>query len=105
MFILNNAELINKACRVLNPKIVWGYLSENPNAIHLLEQNIDKIGWYLLSRNPNIFTYDYNKMKQNRINSGITEGLKVFQPQSLMRICMHTCKRYNIKFDDFMEYI
>ena len=28
IFILNNAELINKACRVLNPKIVWGYLTK-----------------------------------------------------------------------------
>ena len=34
-------------------KIEWGFLSNNPNAIHLLEKNIDKINWYLLSRNPN----------------------------------------------------
>jgi hypothetical protein len=66
---------------------------------------MSKINWRALSQNPNIFTYNYNKMKQNRINTGITEGLKVFQPQSLMRICMRTCKRYNIKFDAFMEYI
>jgi hypothetical protein len=25
--------------------IHWDWLSENPNAIHLLEQNIDKIYW------------------------------------------------------------
>ena len=25
----------------------------NPNAIHLLEKNPDKINWYLLSINPN----------------------------------------------------
>ena len=29
MFILNNAELINNACRVLNPKVVWGYLTKD----------------------------------------------------------------------------
>jgi hypothetical protein len=86
-------------------KINWSYLSANPNAMHLLKQNMSKINWRALSQNPNIFTYDYNKMKLNRINSGITEGLKVFQPQSLMRICMRTCKRYSINCNDFMEYI
>ena len=34
-------------------KIDWEYLSKNPNAIHLLEQNIDKIDWWELSLNPN----------------------------------------------------
>jgi hypothetical protein len=28
-------------------------LSFNPNAIHILEQNLDKVDWYCLSRNPN----------------------------------------------------
>ena len=30
-------------------------LSCNPNAIHLLENNQDKINWYGLSSNPSIF--------------------------------------------------
>jgi len=34
-------------------KINWCNLSYNPNAIHLLEQNVDKVKWRLLSRNPN----------------------------------------------------
>ena len=34
-------------------KLNWLSLSENPNAIHLLEQNICKINWYMLSGNPN----------------------------------------------------
>ena len=34
-------------------KINWKILSENPNAIHLLEQNQDKINWKILSENPN----------------------------------------------------
>ena len=29
-------------------KIEWIYLSSNPNAIHLLEKNPDKINWNLL---------------------------------------------------------
>jgi hypothetical protein len=33
----------------------------NPNAIHILEQNPDKIDWVKLSKNPSIFEtkYDY----------------------------------------------
>jgi len=34
-------------------KINWSYLSANPNAIRILEQNPDKINWNWLSRNPN----------------------------------------------------
>jgi len=34
-------------------KINWDFLSQNPNAIHLLEKNIDKIYWRWLSENPN----------------------------------------------------
>jgi len=73
----------------------------NLNAIHLLEQNIDKIHWHLLSANSNIFTYDYNKMKKNRAISGFIEKLikKVFEPNRLLRIC----EKYNIEFDDLME--
>ena len=31
----------------------WGCLSQNPNAIHLLEKNLDKVNWGWLSSNPN----------------------------------------------------
>jgi hypothetical protein len=30
--------------------------------------NIDKIDWFLLSKNPSIFTYDYTKLKQSRLS-------------------------------------
>ncbi len=36
----------------------------NTNAIHLLEQNQDKIDWDWLSENPSIFTYDYEQIRQ-----------------------------------------
>ena len=36
-----------------NDNINWHTLSRNPNAIHLLEQNLDKINWLSLSLNPN----------------------------------------------------
>ena len=37
----------------IHPEVDWSYLSKNPNAIHLLEQNLDKVNWYDLSGNPN----------------------------------------------------
>ena len=44
-------------------KIVWNYLSGNPNAIELLEKNPDKIDWYWLSENPNAIHLFEKKMK------------------------------------------
>ena len=42
-----------------NPKkIDWNFLSRNPNAIHLLKANPMKIDWDLLSENPSIFEID-----------------------------------------------
>ena len=32
-------------------KLIWGFLSTNPAAIHLLEANPDKISWICLSTN------------------------------------------------------
>jgi len=43
-------------------KVHWGMLSLNPAAIHLLEANKEKIDWYWFSVNPAIFTYDYKNM-------------------------------------------
>jgi hypothetical protein len=34
-------------------KLNWAYLSKNPNAIQLLEENLDKIDWNSLCSNPN----------------------------------------------------
>jgi len=51
-----------------NPnKINWQYLSSNSNteAVALLKENPDKINWAQLSANPSIFTYDYEKMREN----------------------------------------
>ena len=45
--------------------IDWYMLSKNPNAIHLLEQNIDKIDWDNLSENPNIFEIDKKQLKSD----------------------------------------
>jgi hypothetical protein len=36
-------------------KFDWKKLSENLNAIHLLEQKVDKVHWRTLSQNPAVF--------------------------------------------------
>ena len=46
-------------------KIGWRWLSENPNAIHLLERNIDKIDWEWLSKNPNIYILNLKDIKKS----------------------------------------
>jgi hypothetical protein len=57
-------------------KIDWYYLSRNPNAIHLLEQNIDKIHWDCLSFNPNLFELYYLKKEENRIKIILEELMR-----------------------------
>ena len=66
-------------------KVDWNMLSCNPNAIHLLENNLDKVNWLYLSKNPNIFTYDYKDMKDRMFRGGIKEDLMKdrFHPQNL----------------------
>jgi hypothetical protein len=57
-------------------KINWWYLSENPNAIHLLEQNMDNIDWTSLSQNPNIFEIDIKQLKSDINNlAKIIDGI------------------------------
>lgn len=46
-------------------KINWYILSANPSAIYLLEANKDKVNYKHLSKNPAIFIYDYETMRQN----------------------------------------
>ena len=57
--------------------------SSNPNAIPLLEKNIDKINWECLIRNPSIFGYNYNKIRDyyRDINLGIIQ--ERFHPRNL----------------------
>ena len=49
-------------------KIEWNYLSGNPNAIHLLEKNIDKIRWEYLSFNPNAIRLLEAKQAINKLD-------------------------------------
>ena len=66
-------------------KLNWDSLSENSNAISLLKENQDKINWWYFSKNPNIFEYDYIKMKETMKKSGIAEELMsvIFHPKNM----------------------
>jgi hypothetical protein len=65
-------------------KVNWDRLCINPNAIHILEQNLDKVRWYILSRNPFIFEIDYEAM-QNRFRGTYGNELieKQFHPSNI----------------------
>jgi hypothetical protein len=60
-------------------------LSRNSNAFELLKENQNKINWNVFSQNPNIFTYNYKKMKKTMKNSGIVEDLMafIFHPRNM----------------------
>lgn len=90
-------------------RVDWRYLSMNPNAIHLLEKNVDRINWHNLSqnvnglelikankhekdiywpfvrRNPNIFTYDYERIKWK--NAQLHEDLmkELYKPERIAK--------------------
>ena len=66
-------------------KINWSSLSENPNAIELLQCNQDKIDWTNFSRNPSIFEvqYDYRKVVENMNKIKEELMMKMFHPRNL----------------------
>ena len=104
-------------------RICWIELSRNPNAIDLLEDNVDKIDWSMLSYNPNasrliqryytrvylsglldnpcIFEIDYEALKR-RIEPFLEElMMKCFHPN---RLCYYLdTYGYDIGDDDYIE--
>ena len=72
----------------------------NPNAIHLLENNLDKIYWSRLSFNPSIFELDYEAL-ENRCNIYKEELIeKTMHPSIIIRCINHP----DLKNKD-LEYI
>ena len=67
-------------------KIHWDRLSYNPNAISILEKNIDKVNWYNLSKNPNIFEIDYTKIKERTYTYLEEYSKKIFHPKNINTI-------------------
>jgi len=71
----------------------WGQLSENPNAIHLLEKNQDKINWDGLSCNPNaIHLLEKNQDKINLVglslNPSIFEREYQYEYEAMKKRCL-----------------
>ena len=65
-----------------NPdKIVWHMLSSNPNAIHLLEANQDKICWPALAQNPNAIQLIEQNL--NRLNNNCWCQLAINNPSAV----------------------
>ena len=63
-------------------------LSENPNAISLLEKNPDKINWIMLSRNPSIFV-DYTVLAIERNAVILQELMEVtWHPKRMRQWCL-----------------
>ena len=68
-------------------KIYWNWLSSNPNAIHLLERNLDKINWWGLSSNPNaihLLENNFDKIENQQINKNI---LSLQEKESVNNSC------------------
>ena len=68
--------------------IDWFQINENsnPEAMRLIEAHWHKhhyISWYMLSKNPNIFTYDYAQMKEtkNRLHEELIRNM--FHPRNM----------------------
>jgi len=65
IYLSSNPNAIHLLEKNIDKKTTWSCLSTNPNAIHLLEKNIDKIDWKWLSSNPSIFEIDKKQLKIN----------------------------------------
>jgi hypothetical protein len=60
-------------------KVDWYALSSNPNAIPILENNLDKVDWYALSSNPNaIPILEKNVKKVNWYMLSVNENICEF---------------------------
>ncbi len=69
-------------------KIEWDQLLSNPSGIHLFKENIDKINWLHIGRNPDIFELDYDflKRRMNLIREELME--KTWHPDRVEEWCL-----------------
>jgi hypothetical protein len=87
----NKAEAMTKATggstTAPTHKINWLYLSENPNAMNLLEKNQDKIEVWNFSENPSIFkkviNYEFYDKRMDLIKEELM--MKIMHPSRLVR--------------------
>ena len=86
-------------------KVDWFMLSCNPNAIHLLEKNLDKVDWSFLSCNPNaihlLCKLDTKTMQENCKYFAEELIQYVFHPGRLIRMS----EQNKIEFSDYLELL
>ena len=86
-------------------KVSWSLLSKNPNAIPMLEKNLDKVCWGSLSENPNaihlLFSLDHKKMLEN-MKEFCEELVKaVFNPIRVQRMA----ELYELDMAEYLELL
>jgi hypothetical protein len=104
MWLCNNPNAIPMIEKNID-KVNWFELSSNQNAIPILEKNLDKVSWYALSINRNaihlLFPYNYEAMK-NKMQFFCKELTEyVFHPVRMVRICNY----YHIGLEEYVEML
>jgi hypothetical protein len=102
---LSNNENAISLLQANQDKINWRALSKNPNAISILETNKDKIDWNILMTNPSIFVnnYDYETMKTTKADLNEEVIAKALYPKRIFRLIEEYGEDeiYDIYFDDY----
>ncbi len=90
---------------ILNNKVNWARLSSNPNAIHILEKNLDKVDWSWLSENPKAIhlfgKLDKDKMRENCRSFAEKLAKYVFHPLRLQKLS----EQYGFDMEEYFELI
>jgi hypothetical protein len=79
-------------------KANWCHLSINSKACHILEKNLDKVDWCSLSANPKVFSLNIHAIRDRCYNFAEELAAYVFRPDRLMRIST----QYSIDFDKYL---
>ena len=90
---------------IVDERVSWMVLSLNKNAIHMLEQNIEKINLFHLSENPNAISLlaplNTEKMRENCKAFAEELASYVFHPIRLMRIC----QAHGLELEEYFECV
>jgi hypothetical protein len=68
-------------------EVDWEFLSKNPNAIPILEKNLDKVNVEYLLINPNIFVDEYEQACRAYFKQYVAEELTrlMFHPKNMKK--------------------
>jgi hypothetical protein len=80
---------------VPHKKLDWNTLSGNPNAVHVLEQNLDKVNWLFLSGNPNAVHLLEKNVK--KVDWFYISLLHLVPPRNLRTRCITTFLTFRMR--------